>query len=215
MKINTKKTKIIPFNVSKNHDFLPQINFPGHGQEPLEVIYTTRLLGVSLSSDLSWTPHITDITTRATKKLWILVRFKSLGGTREQLLTLYQLRVRSTLEFAAPVFHGGLSQELSRKVEMVQKKAFAIILGGEYVSYDNALAILNQDRLDKRRETLTLNFAIKCTKSPQHQHIFPLNPVMRENSRNKKKYKEFLCRTSRYDNSPIPYMARLLNKEID
>ena len=41
MKINTKKTKIIPFNVSKKFDFLPQINFPGY--EALEVTYTTKL----------------------------------------------------------------------------------------------------------------------------------------------------------------------------
>ena len=211
MKINTKKTKVIPFNVSKKFDFLPQVNFPGH--EPLEVIYTTKLLGVTLSTDLSWSPHIADITARATKKLWILIQFKSLGGQREQLLNLYQLRVRSTLEFAAPVFNSGLSQELSRKVEMVQKKAFAIILGSDYVSYENALTSLNQQRLDERRNALTLNFAIKCTKSPKHSHMFPLNPISRENSRHNKKYKEFQCRTSRYFNSPVPFMARLLNKE--
>ena len=211
MKINTKKTKIIPFNVSKKFDFLPQINFPGY--EALEVTYTTKLLGVTLTSDLSWTPHVVDITTRATKKLWILVRFKLLGGTRDQLVTVYQLRVRSTLEFASPVFHSGLSQEQSRRLEMVQKKACAIILGKDYVSYENALTTLNLERLNARRTALTLDFAIKCSKSPKHSHFFPLNNVARENNRNTKKYKEFQCRTSRYYNSPVPYMARLLNNE--
>ena len=28
MKINLKKTKILPFDTSKKYDFLPQINFP-------------------------------------------------------------------------------------------------------------------------------------------------------------------------------------------
>ena len=188
-----------------------QINFPGY--EALEVTYTTKLLGVTLTSDLSWTPHVVDITTRATKKLWILVRFKLLGGTRDQLVTVYQLRVRSTLEFASPVFHSGLSQEQSRRLEMVQKKACAIILGKDYVSYENALTTLNLERLNARRTALTLDFAIKCSKSPKHSHFFPLNNVARENNRNTKKYKEFQCRTSRYYNSPVPYMARLLNKE--
>ena len=41
MKINTKKTNVIPFNFSKNFDFLPQVKFPGH--ESLEGIYTTKL----------------------------------------------------------------------------------------------------------------------------------------------------------------------------
>ena len=210
MKINVKKTKIMSFNLSKKFDFLPQISFPN--QDPLEVIYKTRLLGVIISSDLSWIPHIQDLTARATRKLWILIRFKSLGGTRQQLLTVYQLRVRSVLEFAAPVFHSGLSQAQSRSLEMVQKKAFAILLGNDYINYPNALRILEQERLDVRRETSTLNFAIKCTESPLHRNMFPLNVCMGINTRNSKKFKEVQCRTSHYFNSPIPYMARMLNK---
>jgi hypothetical protein len=211
MKINTKKTKVIPFNLSKKYDFLPQLSFPD--QEPLEVIYKTKLLGVTLSSDLSWQAHIDDITKRATKKLWVMIRFKILGGSSEQLLSVYQLRVRSTLEFAAPVFHSGLTQDQSRQVEMVQKKAFAIILGRNYGSYETALETLQQERLDTRRTSLCSTFAFKCTKSPQHHHMFPLNPNYRENMRHRKKYKEHQCKTSRYYRSPVPYMARLLNKK--
>ena len=90
-----------------------------------------------------------------------MIRFKTLGGTREKLLSVYQLRVRFTLEFAAPVFHSGLNQDQSRQVEMVQKKAFAIILGRNYESYESALEILDQERLDTRRTKLCLNFALK------------------------------------------------------
>ena len=211
MKINLKKTKVIPFNLSKKFDFLPQLSFPG--EEPLEVIYQTKLLGVTLSSDLSWSAHINEITKRATKKLWVILRFKSLGGTREQLLSVYQLRIRSTLEFAVPVFHSGMTQDQSRQVEMVQKKAFVIILGLGYRSYESALETLQQERLDSRRETLCLNFAVKCSKSPKHSYMFPLNTNIRENMRYIKRYKEHQCKTSRYYKSSIPYMARLLNKK--
>ena len=186
MKINLKKTKVIPFNLSKKFDFLPQLNFPGDG--PLEVIYQTKLLVVTLSSDLSWTAHINDITKRATKKLWVILRFKALGGTREQLLSVYQLRIRSTLEFAAPVFHSSMTQDQCRQVEMVQKKAFAIILGLGYRSYEFALETLKQDRLDSRRESISLNFALKCSKSPRHNSMFPQNTNIRENMRYVKKY---------------------------
>jgi hypothetical protein len=210
MKINYKKTKILPFNVSKKYDFLPQLHFPEH--EPLEVIYETKLLGVTLSSNLSWTAHVNDITQRATGKLWVLVRFKNLGGSRDQLVKVFQTRVRSTLEFAAPVFTSGLTQEQSRQLEMVQKKAFAIILGKDYENYESALLTLHQERLDSRRKDLSYKFALKCTKSKRHSSMFPPNPTFRPNMRHPKPFKEYVCHTSRYFNSAIPALARLLNK---
>ena len=96
---------------------------------------------------------------------------------------------------------------------MVQKKAFVIILGLGYRSYESALETLKQERLDSRRETLCLNFALKCSKSPKHSSMFPLNTNIRENMRYIKRYKEHKCKTSRYYKSSIPYMARLLNKK--
>ena len=48
MKINMKKTKVMSFNMTSKFDFLPQLSFKN--EEPLEVIYQTRLLGVTISS---------------------------------------------------------------------------------------------------------------------------------------------------------------------
>ena len=210
MKINIKKTKIMPFNTTKNYDFLPQLSFPD--SEPLEVIYQTKLLGITLTSNLSWQAHVDDITKRATAKLWVLVRFKNLGGTTHQLLRVYQTRIRTTLEFAAPVYHCGLTLDQTRQIEMVQKKAFAIILGKSYTSYQVALDNLNQEKLVDRRAQLSLKFAIKCTKSSKHNEMFPLNPNFRADMRCPQPYLEFTCHTARYFNSPIPSLARLLNK---
>ena len=210
MKINTSKTKIVPFNLSKKHDFLPQLNFPD--LPPLDVIYETKLLGITLASDLSWWPHINDITKRATSKLWVLVRFKSLGGTVEQLVQIYQTHIRSTLEFAAPVFHSSLTKEQSRKVERVQKKALIIILGSKYQCYKSGLAQLHLERLDLRRLTLCRNFALKCSKSPRHCSMFPANPNFRQNMRCPKPFLERSCHTARHYNSAVPFLSRLLNQ---
>ena len=210
MKINFKKTKILPFNLSKKYDFLPQLFFPDH--EPLDVIYETRLLGITLTSNLSWAAHVDDICARATKKLWILIRFKSLGGSQDQLLCVYQTRIRSTLEFAAPVFTGALTKQQEQKIELVQKKAFAIILGNQYASYQATPLVLHQDRLDVRREKLCLKFASKCVKSEKHGHMFKITPNNRSNARWSKPFVEPLCHTARYYYSPIPFLTRLLNK---
>ena len=150
---------------------------------------------------------------RARRKLWVPIRFKSLGGTKSQLLKVYQTRVRSTLEFASVVFHSGLTIDQSHQIQRVQKKAFPIILAEEYNHYEHALATLNQERLDARRLQLCIKFAIKCTKSPKHSTMFPHNPNYRSNTRNPKPFMEYQCLTSRYYNSPIPYLARLLNKQ--
>ena len=198
MKINFKKTKILPFNFSKKYDFLPQLSFLNC--EPLEVIYETRLLGVTLTSNLSWSANI---CKRATKKLWVLIRFKSLGGTQEQLLKVFQTRVCSTLEFTAPDFHSGLSQDQSRQIEMVQKKAFAIILGNGYSSYHSALSVLHQQRLDARRLLLCSNFALKCSQSTRHMFMFPANPNHRPNMRNPKPFMKFQCQTSATSRAPF------------
>ena len=148
MKINLKKPKIMPFNFTKTRDFIPEFSFPGG--EPLDVIYQTKLVGVVIDSSLSWGPHVEYTVTNASKKLWLLIRFKNLGASREQLITLFQLKIRCLAEFAAPAFNGALTKQQSADLEMIQKKAFGVILGSEYKSYSNALSVLSQDTLSSR-----------------------------------------------------------------
>ena len=136
-----------------------------------------------------------------------------MGGTINQLVTAVCLaRIRTTLEFAAPVFSSSLTQEQSKKIEMVPKKALAIVLGKNYQNYELALSQTGLERLDARRVSLCLKFAKKCTESQRHMSMFPKNPNFREDMRNPKPYKEYQCKTSRYFNSPLPYLARLLNQ---
>ena len=84
-----------------------------------------------MDSSHSWGPHLEYTLKNAGTKLWLLIRFKNLGASQDQLLTLYQLKIRCLAEFAAPAFHGALTQQQSNEIEMLQKKAFAIILGSE------------------------------------------------------------------------------------
>ena len=138
-------------------------------------------------------------------RVWVALK------TSFQFLT----RIRSTLEFGAPVFSCALTKEQSSRLESVQKKAFAIILGKEYQTYEIALQTLKQDRLDTRRTELAYRFALKCSKSTKHSAMFPRNPIYRENLRNSKPFLEFQCHSSRYFNSPIPALGRLLNKRLN
>ena len=209
MKINDKKTKVMPFNFTKKLDFIPELYFPDC--ESLDVIYQTKLVGVIVDSSLSWGPHVDYSVKNASSKLWLLIRFKSRGASQDQLLTLYQLKIRCIAEFAAPAFHGALTVDQSNCLEMIQKKAFVIILGSRYKNYNNALKILSQEKLQTRRLKLCENFAVKCTQNSRHADLFPTKPVSQRNTRQKQKYIEPKCITSRYYNSAVPFLTRLLN----
>ena len=93
-------------------------------------------------------------------------RLKLFGANQSELIDVYCKQVRSVLEFAAVVWHPGLTQNNTVDIERVQKSALAIILGKSYNSYENALKLLNIEKLTTRREKLCLNFARKSEKNP-------------------------------------------------
>ena len=212
MMVNRKKTMVMPFNFTYNYDFIPWLNFPG--EDPITVIYETRLLGVTITSDLSWNAHVNNITKKATKNMWLLLRFRDMGASREQLLSLWHQKGRSVLEFASPVFFSRLTIDQSKDIENCQKKAFAIILQNDYQSYEKALKKLNQERLSDRRTIAAIKFGEKCVKNPKHTDMFPVNHSGREDIRgHRKPFKEYFCRTGRFYDSSIPTITRLLNEK--
>ena len=53
MKMNEKKTKIMPFNLTKKVDFVPSFKLK-KSKEPLDVVYETKLLGIICTSNAKW-----------------------------------------------------------------------------------------------------------------------------------------------------------------
>ena len=157
------------FYVSKNFDFLPLLHFPKC--EPIEVINETKLLAGIISSNLSWSSHIDYITSQATKKLCVLVCFKSLGASTHQLLQVYQTRVRSTIEFAALVFHSGLTKEYSRRIELCHHHGQPVHQLRVYLGAPQPAAT---------RYTARKLVSLLCGK---HKSVFPYNANHRLNIR--------------------------------
>ena len=129
LKINKSKTKVMSFNFSRKFDFLPKLSI---GNEQLEVVESTKLLGVIISSDLKWNLHTDYATKKAKKKLWCLRRLSKLGASITTLLDQYIMITRNTLEQATPVFSEALTHSNIDEFEDVQKTAFKIILKGKY-----------------------------------------------------------------------------------
>ena len=66
------------------------------------------------------------------------------------------------MEQSCTVWHSGLTEENCQDLERIQKTALKIILSEEYKSYENALNILELQKLVERREILRLQIAKKC-----------------------------------------------------
>ena len=100
MKVNYNKTKLMVFNPGKVRDFHPKFNL---GNKQIDLVEETKLLGVVLRSDLSWSSNTEYIVSRANKKLWFLRRLKTLGANTDDLKDVYIKQIRSIMEFAVPV----------------------------------------------------------------------------------------------------------------
>ena len=112
--------------------------------------------------------------------------------------------------FGYVCYHSSLTQELSRVMELQQKRSLAVILGPQYHSYAQALSVTNLSRLDMLREEACLKWAIKAQANPQHADLFPLTQKAID-TQSATKCVEYFCRMSRYYNSAVPSMTRALN----
>ena len=94
MGLNKKKTKCLPFISSTTNDFMPELKI-GEEDDCLEVIWELKLVGMVVTSDMTWHAHIEYTVGRVSKIIWQLTRFKRLGASQDKLITFYILKIRS------------------------------------------------------------------------------------------------------------------------
>ena len=126
---------------------------------------------------------------------------------------LWQRKERRVLEYASPAFFCRLTQDQCKQIENCQIKAFSIILQDQFKNYENALTVLDQEKLSERRLSAALNFGEKSANNPRHSDMFPRNEGTKETSRNWRPFKEYFCKTERYYKSSLPTIARMMNEK--
>ena len=97
-------------------------------------------------------------------------------------------------------------------IERVQKSALRVILGDQYLSYNQAMMTLGLDNLESRREKLCVSFASKAANHEKYSEWF-WTPDRRPDTRYQAKYTPVWTRTTRYKKSPLPYLTDLLNNQ--
>ena len=211
MKLNEQKCNYMIFSRSST-EFTTRLHINDH---LLERVSSFKLLGVQISEDLSWDKNCQEICRKAYSRISLLTKLKYAGVSIEDLIEIYILFIRSIVEYCCVLYHSSLTVKQSNKLEIIQKTCLRVILGDMYVNYSAALEMTGLKPLFDRREDRCLTFALKCTKTPLGNRLFPLNQVENERLiRTREKYVVNFARTDTFKESAVPFCQRLLNKHF-
>ena len=121
MRINATKTKemVICFCRNVNHvASIPRIVIDNND---IARVTQAKVLGVTLSSDLTWHAHVDTIVSKASKRVFTIYQLKRAGIRQCDLLRVYVSVIRPVLEYACPVWHTSLPMYLSDNIETIQR----------------------------------------------------------------------------------------------
>ena len=135
------------------------------GATQVEIVSSLKLLGVYITSDLTWSVYCIHIIKKSNKRLYALRKLKKSGVASSDILFVYCTIIRSILEYASVVF-ANLPQSLSNDLEKVQKRALSIIYPN--CSYEDALKVAGIDSLELLRNVACKRFG---------ETILPGNPL--------------------------------------
>ena len=156
MALHRDKFEYMCHEFNKNHALLelPFVSelykYSVSEETSLEPTYQLRDLGVLVSSNLSWSPHIRSITDKVRQKAsWILSVFHTRSPAI--MLTLYKSMVRSMVEYCCPLWNPTKTSDI-QELESVQKTFIARIAGMRDIHYWDCLIHLSLMSLQRRRE---------------------------------------------------------------
>ena len=143
----------------------------------------------------------------------MLTKLKYAGVSKENLILLYKLHIRSCLEYCVVAWHSSLSSQQAAALDRCQAVCLRIILQEMYISYESALEMTGIEDLATRREQRCKTFSQKCLNHQSNNRLFPLNePIEGPETRRREKYAVNFAYTTIYRNSAVPYCQRMLNR---
>ena len=92
----------------------------------IDIVSSFKLLGVWQQENLKWNTHIEKIARNSSKSLFCLRERRRLNLATEVGIMCYQTKMRSLLEYGAPIW-AGIPQYLINKVERIQTRSLRIL----------------------------------------------------------------------------------------
>ena len=157
MKFNASKCTVL--TVSRKRKILQQ-NYQLY-DNTLEAVNTAKYLGITISSDLNWKPHIEDICVKANRTLGFLRRNLKISS-RKVKEAAYKSYVRPILEYAVTVWDTH-TQEAITKLEAVQRRAARFVMR-RYRNTSSVSAMIHDlhwASLEERRRIARLTILFK------------------------------------------------------
>ena len=181
---------------------------------PLPNVLSTKVLGITIEAKLKWDEHVSEVVRQCNRKLYMFRTIKKYGLNLHDLKTVYIGYIRPILEYCAPVFNSGLTQSHVKRLEQIQKRVFRIMLGHDYISYQDACQLLDLPTLECRRKKICEDFAKSLINHPTCNSWLPPKRTNLKSLRHCQTYQQFKCKTQRFRNSPLPYFVDLLNENM-
>ena len=173
----------------------------------IEPLSSINILGVQISSNLSWRDHIVQIAKSATRKLGVLFRCRRYFSS-DQLLKLYVGLIRPCLEYCSHIWGGSPSASI---LDRIEAKAIRLI--------NNQALTSSLDPLSLRRKVASLSLFYRyyfgrCSAELRDRMPDPLpRPCYTRQAVTSHRYSVKLCNTriGRYSDCFLPSTSRLWN----
>ena len=100
---------------------------------PIKVVALHKHLGITISSSLHWQDHLNDLVTKGKQRSGLL-RHMIHTLPPDIIATLYLSHVRPIFEYASPLWHGTITDELSLSLERIQASVARRVLRCDWMT---------------------------------------------------------------------------------
>lgn len=196
--LNLEKTKELTISFSRFPQHFDPVTVDG---TQIQATTSSKLLGLIINNTLTWNNHVDSLIKKAARKIYLLVQLKRVRVPVEDLVAYYCACIRSSLDYACPVFHYSLPQYLQSELESVQKRALACIF--PRMPYREALgrACLTSIRGHHEDIAKSLFRSISENQNSKLYHLIPEAYSPHYNFRRQRTYNVPAAKTKRFANS--------------
>ena len=99
---NNKKSKVMNIITKRSLSFAPLID--NHSNAAIQEVSSTRLLGITIDSKLSWQYHLVTTLSKIRRRLFLLRTLKHICAPQDVRWTVYCLMIRSIASYSFPVW---------------------------------------------------------------------------------------------------------------